>query len=98
MILTIIAIRQMAMGMRRKNFNQLCTELLVILDEFLFITMILGIRLFCNFLMFLREKFSKNKVIKVFRCAQWKLEDLIFENCKSLYSLCEMYFFRAPIK
>ena len=60
--------------------------------------MILGIRLFYNFFMFLREKFSKNKMIKVFRCAQWKLEDLIFENCKSLYLLCEMHFFRVPIK
>ena len=30
MILTIIAIRQMTMGMRKKNINQLCTELLVI--------------------------------------------------------------------
>ena len=98
MILTITAIRQMTMGMRKKNFNQLCTELLVILDEFLFITMILGIRLFCNFFMFLREKFSQTKMIKVFRCAQWKLEDLIFENCKSLYLLHEIYVFRAPIK
>ena len=37
------------MGMRKKNFNQLCTELSVIYDEFLFITIILGMRLFCNF-------------------------------------------------
>ena len=41
------------MGMRKKNINQLCTELTVIKDEFLLFTMILRLRivvkLFCNF-------------------------------------------------
>ena len=50
------------MGMRKKNINQLCTELTVIKDEFLLFTMILRLRmvvqLFCNFFTFLREKFS----------------------------------------
>ena len=41
------------MGMRKKNINQLCTELTVIKDEFLLFKMILRLRivvqLFCNF-------------------------------------------------
>ena len=57
------------MGMRKKNINQLCTELTVIKDEFLLFTMILRLRivvkLFCNFFTFLREKFSNICICRV---------------------------------
>ena len=67
--MAIVVKRKMTMGMRKKNINQLCTELTVIKDEFLLFTnsfpLRIVVQLFCNFFTFLREKFSNICICRV---------------------------------
>ena len=69
--MAIVVKRKMTMGMRKKNINQLCTELLIklIKDEFLLFTnsfpLRIVVQLFCNFFTFLREKFSNICICRV---------------------------------